>query len=86
MQIPSQMRFLRYYEVMRRDYGGNPPPGPPIRITSITLSSTPRFDPDGGCDPFVVIWRRRPVWRGYNFSPSRRGRHPPQPGASERAT
>jgi phosphatidylinositol-3,4,5-trisphosphate 3-phosphatase/dual-specificity protein phosphatase PTEN len=57
--IPSQKRFIAYYAEMLQRYNGLAPPAPRIRIESITLSSTPRFDPDGGCDPYVIVSRRR---------------------------
>jgi len=60
VQIPSQRRFIGYYSQMLRLYSGSPPPAPPVRLSCCVLSSTPRFDPDGGCDPFVIISRRRP--------------------------
>jgi hypothetical protein len=80
VQIPSQKRYLGYYETMLRQYAGLAPPAPAIQLESITLSSTPRFDPDGGCDPFIVVSRRQ---QGHHHVPLGRSEalvaHPMEP-------
>lgn len=63
VQIPSQKRYLRYFEEALRTYKGALPPTPRIVLTKIVLSTTPRFDPDGGCDPYLVVSTRSPNHR-----------------------
>jgi phosphatidylinositol-3,4,5-trisphosphate 3-phosphatase/dual-specificity protein phosphatase PTEN len=77
VQIPSQRRFIGYYSQMLRTYSGNPPPAPPIRLSCFILSTTPRFDPDGGCDPFVVVSRRRAGHRHVPLGQSEANVHAP---------
>ena len=58
VQIPSQKRYMSYFEQVMKN-GGALPPDRPVRITKIVFSSTPRFDPDGGCDPYVIVKQRK---------------------------
>ena len=57
VQIPSQKRYLSYFETVLKS--GRLPPERPARITKLVFSSTPRFDPDGGCDPYVMVAQRK---------------------------
>lgn len=58
VQIPSQKRYIKYFEQLLFNYHGCIPTSQLI-IDSIILSTTPRFDADGGSDPFVIIKKRQ---------------------------
>jgi hypothetical protein len=51
--IPSQRRYVRYYDYSLKF--GFPLEDRKVSISSITSVSIPHFDPDGGCDPYVII-------------------------------
>jgi phosphatidylinositol-3,4,5-trisphosphate 3-phosphatase/dual-specificity protein phosphatase PTEN len=56
--IPSQMRYIKYFEQLIHVYQGFIPRSSLI-FEGLTVSTTPKFDADGGCDPFVIIRQRR---------------------------
>lgn len=51
--IPSQRRFVRYYEYSLKY--GFPLEDRLIQLISITLNTVPSFDQDGGSDPYIII-------------------------------
>jgi len=56
--IPSQMRYVHYFEQWLNVYFNSRPfpfSGSPVRLTKIILSSAPNFDTGGGCDPYFII-------------------------------
>jgi phosphatidylinositol-3,4,5-trisphosphate 3-phosphatase/dual-specificity protein phosphatase PTEN len=61
VQIPSQKRYLGYFEILLRDYRDSIqyPPVAKVLIRTVTLSSVPHFDPDGGCDPYLLVMKRK---------------------------
>ena len=61
VQIPSQKRYIEYFDQLVHTYHGVLPPAPPrgVIFQHLWMSCIPRFDPDGGCDPFVIIEKRR---------------------------
>jgi phosphatidylinositol-3,4,5-trisphosphate 3-phosphatase/dual-specificity protein phosphatase PTEN len=58
VQIPSQKRYIGYFEQLLYLYHGYIP-ATRLIVQSLTLSTTPRFDADGGSDPFVIAYKRR---------------------------
>jgi hypothetical protein len=73
VSIPSQKRYLNYFHTVVEDQrhiesadSTAVPRAPPTRypsmtvqLTSITMTKTPWFDVQGGCDPYVMVHRRR---------------------------
>ena len=57
--IPSQMRYVHYYEQCLR-HGFESFPVKTYRIRHIRLITVPNFDVGGGCDPFFDV--RLAVW------------------------
>lgn len=57
--IPSQIRYVHYFEEFVTNYYRQhipfPMQGVPIKITSMTMNSIPHFDADGGSDPYVMV-------------------------------
>lgn len=51
--IPSQRRFVRYYDYSLKY--GFPIEDRKVSLNSITSVTIPHFDPDGGCDPYITI-------------------------------
>lgn len=48
--IPSQMRYVHYYEQVRAI--GHIPKAKPYRVRHFRLHTIPNLDPLGGCDPY----------------------------------
>lgn len=59
VEVPSQRRYLGYYEKVVRDEV-DLSVNTPVRLTRILLTSTPHFDCDGGCDPYFRVLQRPP--------------------------
>lgn len=59
VQIPSQVRYLEYYETMLKSFGGQVPKTPVVTVGQIILHGNPHFDLDGGCDPYVIVETRK---------------------------
>lgn len=59
LQIPSQKRYLHYFHTLLTVYHNIIPPVTAILVRSLTLSSTPHMDVDGGCDPYIIIEGRK---------------------------
>ena len=51
--IPSQMRYVHYYERIKAE--GGPRPMKRFRLLKVRLITTPNFDVGGGCDPYFHI-------------------------------
>jgi phosphatidylinositol-3,4,5-trisphosphate 3-phosphatase and dual-specificity protein phosphatase PTEN len=66
VQIPSQRRYIKYFEDLLFRYHGFIPTTQ-IIFHSIVLSTTPLFDMDGGSDPYVVLKKRRPDHKHRNM-------------------
>jgi phosphatidylinositol-3,4,5-trisphosphate 3-phosphatase/dual-specificity protein phosphatase PTEN len=60
VQIPSQIRYIRYFEQLVHTYQGFIARSR-VFFKHIVLSTTPRFDADGGSDPFAVLQMRAPT-------------------------
>eukprot|EP00759_Apiculatamorpha_spiralis_P005729 PhF_6_TR13411/c0_g1_i2/m.21348/K01110/PTEN; phosphatidylinositol-3,4,5-trisphosphate 3-phosphatase and dual-specificity protein phosphatase PTEN len=56
--IPSQIRYMHYYDKLRKEMGGVLPANPRVLLQKVILHTTPHFDFDGGCDPFIVLETR----------------------------
>ena len=60
--IPSQRRFVGYYErVLRQQRAGlsakeSIGPGRKLTLDRVVLSTVPHFDSDGGCDPYMIVY------------------------------
>ena len=54
--IPSQKRYVGYYEKVLRDELRLRTPA--YQITSLKIYTTPNFDTLGGCDPYIMIYRQ----------------------------
>lgn len=51
--IPSQRRYVRYYEYSLKY--GFPIENRKVSLQAIYLQGIPHFDSDGGCDPYVMV-------------------------------
>ena len=51
--IPSQIRYISYYHDCLKH--GFPLKQVKIVLKRVELQTTPRFDPDGGCDPYFIV-------------------------------
>lgn len=51
--IPSQMRYVHYYERIKAEGGVRP--AKRFRLLKVRLITTPNFDVGGGCDPYFHI-------------------------------
>ena len=51
--IPSQMRYVHYYERIKAE--GCVRPNKNFRLLKVRLITTPNFDVGGGCDPYFHI-------------------------------
>jgi phosphatidylinositol-3,4,5-trisphosphate 3-phosphatase/dual-specificity protein phosphatase PTEN len=60
VNIPSQLRFLGYFERCVRELDGNLPLVRAVAFTSCSLTTTPWINLAGGCTPFVVVKVRPP--------------------------
>jgi hypothetical protein len=62
--IPSQLRYVKYFENFLKDYHWASPPRPfnfnghPIILTGFKLSPKADFDSGGGCDPYFKILKQ----------------------------
>jgi len=61
--IPSQKRFVQYFELIVKNYLLASPEKPfpfnrskGVTLKSMRLVTIPRFDPDGGCDPYFIVY------------------------------
>eukprot|EP00730_Choanoeca_flexa_P000286 TRINITY_DN10130_c0_g1_i3.p1 TRINITY_DN10130_c0_g1~~TRINITY_DN10130_c0_g1_i3.p1 ORF type:complete len:649 (+),score=150.79 TRINITY_DN10130_c0_g1_i3:175-2121(+) len=54
--IPSQRRYIRYYQHILKA-GGEIPPPRPIYLESMTIRTIPNVDLAGGCQPFLRIYQ-----------------------------
>jgi len=52
VMIPSQKRYIRYYERVKKN--GLPAPRPLI-LSHIKMVTVPSFDVGGGCDPYLIV-------------------------------
>ena len=51
--IPSQRRYVHYYERIRRENGY--PPARMLRLRQLVIVTVPAWDVTGGCNPFVTV-------------------------------
>lgn len=51
--IPSQIRYVKYYEDCLKN--GFPMKDQVVKLQQLIINTTPRYDLDGGCDPYMVI-------------------------------
>ncbi len=51
--IPSQMRYVHYFETERRE--GARRPAKPYSLKHVRLITVPNFDVGGGCDPYFHV-------------------------------
>jgi phosphatidylinositol-3,4,5-trisphosphate 3-phosphatase and dual-specificity protein phosphatase PTEN len=60
--IPSQQRYVRYFQHFLRQYYGPKRPfsfaGRPMVLHSVRLITTPRITTDGGCNPYFKVFRQ----------------------------
>lgn len=63
--IPSQMRYVHYYEQMLL-HGPERFPTKKYKVMHIRLISVPNFDVGGGCDPYFVV-RNQAKQKLYNY-------------------
>ena len=54
VQIPSQRRYITYFEQLIHTYHGCIPRSY-VFLKQIVLTTTPKFDADGGSDPFALV-------------------------------
>eukprot|EP00045_Choanoeca_perplexa_P001964 m.22441 g.22441 ORF g.22441 m.22441 type:complete len:645 (+) comp11253_c0_seq1:163-2097(+) len=54
--IPSQRRYIRYYQTILQN-GGDIPPPQPIQLEALTIHTIPNYDLSGGCQPFLRIYQ-----------------------------
>ena len=59
VSIASQHRFLQYFCQINKELGGVMPRRRPASLQSVTMFTTPYFDLDGGCTPYVVVEMRK---------------------------
>lgn len=53
--IPSQQRYIHYFAQCMHEGSLRQPQS--VFLTHIHVSTVPQFDPDGGCQPYIVISR-----------------------------
>lgn len=53
--IPSQRRYVEYYEDCL--WRGFPAQDRLVKLNRMIIHTTPHFDLDGGCDPFLIVER-----------------------------
>lgn len=51
--IPSQRRYIKYYEECLKT--GFPVKDAIIKLKKMIIYTTPKFDVDGGCDPYLIV-------------------------------
>lgn len=52
--IPSQLRYVHYYEALLRSPAAPPAP-PTLRLRRLVMHTIPHFDVVGGCDPYFSV-------------------------------
>eukprot|EP01012_Entosiphon_sulcatum_P068717 TRINITY_DN9906_c0_g1_i2.p1 TRINITY_DN9906_c0_g1~~TRINITY_DN9906_c0_g1_i2.p1 ORF type:complete len:794 (-),score=145.10 TRINITY_DN9906_c0_g1_i2:106-2433(-) len=53
--IPSQMRYVQYFDTIRLPPYNFTPPERVLQLNCVTLYTTPHFDRDGGSDPYFHL-------------------------------
>lgn len=54
VSIPSQKRYVSYFEQVRKLAGSTPPSGSRT-LDRLVMHTAPSFDIGGGCDPYVIV-------------------------------
>lgn len=56
--IPSQIRYVRYFEKVVKAGGYTKQKAPVVRLVSLYCNVAPNFDIGGGCDPYCILQRQ----------------------------